>query len=73
MPMERSGVAFQHTRKKFVKKNVGGKKVYFGSMQDGSLDKKVQQYTVNGHNEPPGTVVQTIKSSEFNKLDQTRS
>lgn len=42
-------------------------------MQDGSLDKKVQQYTVNGHNEPPGTVVQTIKSSEFNKLDQTRS
>ena len=42
-------------------------------MQDGNLDKKVQQYNINGHGEPPGTVVQTIKSSEFSKLDQTRS
>jgi len=42
-------------------------------MQDASLDKKVQQYNINSHTEPPGTVVQTIKSSEFNKLDQTRS
>ena len=42
-------------------------------MQDCSLDKKVQQYNINGHGDPPGTVVQTIKSSEFNKLDQTRS
>lgn len=42
-------------------------------MQDCTLDKKPQAYNLNGHGDPPGTVVATIKSSEFNKLDQTRS
>ena len=44
-------------------------------MQEGNMDKKVPpQASINcNNNEAVGSVVQTIKSSEFTKIDHTRS